>query len=266
MSKICESIRVNLSAYFDNELSAEKCTQIAEHLRLCPDCAQELATLKGASECCTEIKAVPEVPDQWNQIRSQLQSTSRKSAPFFSFVWPRWIPVAASFFLLIILGSIFWPSSPNRDTDVEPYFGLYLLAVRASDVLSSQISPQEIQALNLDFPVHTPSVLEAWSQKGIYFHKLHGQPMIQIFYGNAAGDSYCVFEQSENDSLDFGNRETRQELIQNQICTKFASQDFHLISWTLGNTLFTVVSTAGSVDLDSVTYDWIGEIRAEGER
>ena len=265
MSQNCQSIRVDLSAYLDSELSAEKCRQIAEHLRLCPDCTKELSTLESARNSLSEIKAVPEVLDQWNLIRSRLRQSSQASAPFFSFVFPRWIPVAASLFL-IILGALFWPFSANQITDVEPYFGLYLLAAQASDVLSSQISPPEIQALNLDFPVYAVSAVNSWTRKGIYFHKLHGQPVIQIFYTNAAGETYCVFQQSKTHSLDFGNRETRQEFIQNQICTKLASHHFNLITWSSERTLFTLISTAEGVDLDSVAADWIGEMKTEGQR
>lgn len=52
----CEAIRVKLSAYMDGELDEAHHREIAGHLRLCPECRQELEELGGVD---TLLKGLP---------------------------------------------------------------------------------------------------------------------------------------------------------------------------------------------------------------
>jgi len=45
----CENIKILLSAYLDNEVSAEEAIIIEKHLAICPDCREELDFLKNIS-------------------------------------------------------------------------------------------------------------------------------------------------------------------------------------------------------------------------
>lgn len=260
MNRNCERIRPTLSAYLDGELPRGETRSVGEHLALCKNCQEELELLTNARTSLHEIEALPEVPEAWHQLRSRLGWNASKSF-VFDLLRPRWIAAAACVTAVLLLGIMFWPSSSNR-TDIDPYLGLYLLAGNASDVLSSQVSAQEIRTAELNFPVYNPSAVGSSNRKGIYLHKLHGQPVVQIFYAGQDRDYYCIFQQAANHSLDFGKRDTQQEFVRNQICTKFASQHFDLMSWSSGKTRFTVITTSDAVDVKQTTADWIGLINA----
>ena len=257
MKRDCDRIQSRLSSYMDGELAAGDSRRVADHLRLCSKCSRELQVLERTQAALQEIGEVPQPGDQWPYVRSELRQDRRASPKTPPALWWRWAPLAAAAVLVILVATTFWPLGDQNITGIEPYVGLYLLAVNASDVLSSQVSPEEIREFDLAFPVYTPEAMDSWKREGIYFHKLHGQPVIQVFYMNDSGQSYCIFQQWERHALDFGRRKTQDEFVQNQICTKLANAHFNLISWTFKKTLFTVISTEPQVDLTAIAGGWI---------
>ncbi|MGH9341574.1 MAG: anti-sigma factor family protein, partial [Acidobacteriota bacterium] len=255
------------SHYLDGELAPQGVQEVEEHLEDCASCRRELALLHEVKRMLGSAVAVPNTPDQWPRIRRSLRERvfgalhplSQSQETVQSHGWKRWIPAAAA--ILVLLGvTLFWPFGPDYSTDVEPYLGLYLLAGTADDVLSSKASPEEVEALGLDFVTYLPPAVNGWRRQAVYIHRLHGQPVLQTFYAEAAGRHYCIFQQSSRHSLDFGNREVQQEFVRNQVCTKFADRHFNLISWRSDRTLFTVVSTADTIDLNQIAGQWIKEI------
>lgn len=255
MNRNCRTVQSSLSAYLDGELGGTERSRIADHLASCAACAGELELLKKTGESLSQLGEPPEAPDHWHEIRGRL--LQRHTRPWFpQLTWSRWTAVAASLLLLLVI-TLFWPFTGRQHTAVEPYLGLYLLAADASDVLSTRLSLGDVDELGLKFPVYAPASLNSWERRGIYLHRLHGQPVVQIFYAGPGGDNYCVFQQSSDHHLDFGARETRQELVRNQICTKLSSHRFTVLSWSSGKTLFTLVSTSENMDLNSVAETWI---------
>lgn len=222
-----------LSRYLDQEPESEAIRQVQSHLKDCPICRRELNELQEARSALSEISKPPETPQQWPLIRNRLQN-GRKRIPLrlrWLPSWRRLAPIAAGIFLSILAVGLFWSISSKQSTDVEPYLGLYLLAANASDVISSGTSPEKLAALKLGFVPRVPASINSWSRTQIYYHKLHGQPVLQVFYQGAEGTQYCIFQQTHRHSLDFGNRQIQQELVQNQICTKLSDQHFNLVSW-----------------------------------
>lgn len=262
MSRVCERIQSELSPFLDGELSQERSSQVADHLAGCVECKGQGEVLQSARKALRTIADAPAVPDQWAQIRSRLETKSRWSFAAPSRVW-RWSPAAASILVVAIAATLFWPISSDRDTSIEPYLGLYMLAASASDVLSSQVSADEIHGAGLKFPAYAPGQAGSWVRKRVFLHKLHGEPVVQVFYAGEGGNHYCIFQQSSEHPLDFGARETQQDFVRNQICTKFSNDDFRFISWSSGGTRFTVISTDPQMDLNSIAADWIET--AEGE-
>lgn len=251
MTAICRNVQAQLSPYLDGELAEARDREIAEHVARCIECRDELDAFEAARLSLTNLDSPPAAPDQWIQIRSRLEGRGISRLPFVPW---RWATVAASVLLAIIL-TVFWPFSADRDTDIEPYLGLYVLAANASDVLTSPVQPEDLRSLG--FAASAPPRVGLWALKGVYIHKLHGEPVVQAFYVDGNGTHYCIFQQAAEHPLDFGARSTQQEFVRNQICTKFADQNFHLISWTAKATRFTVISTAPGIRLDSIAADWI---------
>ncbi|MGH9340149.1 MAG: anti-sigma factor family protein [Acidobacteriota bacterium] len=271
MNRECKRISARLSDYLDGELAPQDEREAEVHLEHCANCRQELARLRDVSQVLQSTAAAPEAPEQWPEIHRKLRE--RVAPVFFQAPqdqdqdtgqkrsWKRWLPLAAAV-LVVLSFSLFWPFGPNPSTDVESYLGLYLLAGTADGVLSSKLTAEEIAGIGLDFPTYLPPAVNGWKREGVYLHRLHGQPVLQTFYSDSdeGGRHYCIFQQSSRHSLDFGNRQIQKEFVRNQVCTKFADQHFNLISWGSGKTLFTVVSTADSLDLNQIASQWIKQI------
>lgn len=159
--------------------------------------------------------------------------------------------------------SHFWPFGGERATGVESYLGLYLLAASADDRFCSAVSAEELETLGLNFRPHAPLSIDSWNRTGIYHHRIHGQPLLQVFYQGPDGEQYCVFMQSGEHSLDFGSRDTRRELVRNRMCTKLVDGQFSLISWRHQGTLFTLVSTWPDLNVVEITSNWIASAASQ---
>ena len=54
----CERVQIKLSAYMDGELDASLHREIADHLKQCPECREELEELSGADTLLRGLPAV----------------------------------------------------------------------------------------------------------------------------------------------------------------------------------------------------------------
>jgi hypothetical protein len=101
-----------LSAYIDQELSAEENASVEAHLPLCPECAQKLKELKAVAEAAASLEEMAP-PAAFSQrlrktLREEIQQTSSQSAtkkpmPWWQRIAPRTALGLASAAAVIIL-------------------------------------------------------------------------------------------------------------------------------------------------------------------
>lgn len=76
MDRTCIDYRVELSAFIDGQLEPKLQAEVQSHLNECPNCAEELATLKALTKFLSSEMAADkvEMPDLWQSIQEQMPS------------------------------------------------------------------------------------------------------------------------------------------------------------------------------------------------
>ncbi len=72
-----------LSAYLDNELTAEESLEVRHHLEQCHVCQEELERLRGLKQLLSALPEREPPPDLWVSIRRQLETP----APAIRIAW-----------------------------------------------------------------------------------------------------------------------------------------------------------------------------------
>lgn len=85
----CEEIKVQLSAYIDDEMSEEDANVINEHIAACADCAQAEQSLRRASRMLRSWENVPAPEGFCEAVLARAETMSRRSRRgIFSMVRP----------------------------------------------------------------------------------------------------------------------------------------------------------------------------------
>jgi len=99
----CEKVQIKLSAYLDGELDAEVHRELADHLKQCPECREELEEFSGLD---TLIRGLPRLslPDAFAKVvvasvRNAVTSEPRKL--FLSRAWKALLEHSERFFELL---------------------------------------------------------------------------------------------------------------------------------------------------------------------
>ena len=99
----CSEVKRKLSAYLDGEVSDADRKEIAEHLKTCEDCQEELAALSSVSDALVLLGGI-EVPPYFMTRVRQCISDEAKAIPFLERI--RSIAVTAATAIAVI-GALF---------------------------------------------------------------------------------------------------------------------------------------------------------------
>lgn len=112
----CAEVQDNLSAYLDEVLDPDEHQAVASHLLVCPDCREELKTLRETIQLLHSLGDVEPPPGFHQQLHARLQAkTSRLAPEARKFAWftalpkSRWFSAgmaAAVFFVVVSVGSL----------------------------------------------------------------------------------------------------------------------------------------------------------------
>ena len=100
----CSSVKKNLSAFLDNELSQKEHRQIETHISECVDCHHELEKLRGVIGLISNTE-YPGAPAQlWEETRRKLETVSDQPIRTRIFRMPIWaaIPAGAGIFVILL--------------------------------------------------------------------------------------------------------------------------------------------------------------------
>jgi outer membrane lipoprotein-sorting protein len=106
----CASIREDLSAFIDNELSADRRHEVETHLGSCPRCTREESALRSVRKL-VRVQIVEEVPDLTEAIMAKIGSTTVVRGPWREGFQIATVSAAAA--ALIVLGASL-PFDVNR--------------------------------------------------------------------------------------------------------------------------------------------------------
>ncbi len=80
----CSEVRDLLSAYHDGELAGDTAAKLSKHLKMCSDCAREMAGFENLSAMARNLSLVASPESGWTDIEEQL-NRDRSTAPRLSF-------------------------------------------------------------------------------------------------------------------------------------------------------------------------------------
>ena len=105
-----------LSAYFNEELNAERNREVAEHIIACAQCRSEFEMIKRGVDLAQKLPLETAPPEMWSKIESTLdrepviELTSRRPL----FLRPQFIALAAAVVVVAILGVWVLRNRPNE--------------------------------------------------------------------------------------------------------------------------------------------------------
>lgn len=101
MTAECQSIRDRLDAFVDRELTPEVSAEVSRHVANCPDCSQELNTIRTVrSRLRTAVLSQP-VPDD---LRQRVDAVLRDQQPIPGRPARMWVPLATAAMIAIGFG------------------------------------------------------------------------------------------------------------------------------------------------------------------
>ena len=125
----CEEVKAQLSAYIDNEVTAEEAALIREHISICPDCEQEEQLLRRTSELLENWRDVPAPDGFCEALLAKAEDISHQPRRIIAHAIRPWaFPrafIKATFsgaaILFLCLGVIFFSRlSSRKPTIIEP--------------------------------------------------------------------------------------------------------------------------------------------------
>lgn len=127
----CKKYREQIILRHYGELSKIESNKLEEHLKLCPECAEELKSTYEVFSLMdkAEVEDIPQADWNkcWGGINTQIQKPQHKSEPFSLF--PRWAPVAAVAVFVFALGIFlgrFWQTEKTILDSPPPHSLNYL--------------------------------------------------------------------------------------------------------------------------------------------
>lgn len=73
----CTEVKDLLSQFHDGELDTDLRSRVADHLRECSECAEELASFERISQLALALKTSPGLERDWNAVEERLDSSHR---------------------------------------------------------------------------------------------------------------------------------------------------------------------------------------------
>ncbi len=127
----CKKYREQIILRYYGELSKIESNKLEEHLKLCPECVEELKSTYEVFSLMdkAEVEDIPQADWNkcWGGINTQIQKPQYKSKPFSLF--PRWAPIAAAAVFVFALGIFlgrFWQTEKTTLDSPPPHSLNYL--------------------------------------------------------------------------------------------------------------------------------------------
>jgi len=267
-----------LSAYFDDELSSDERTAVAEHLADCEQCSAELAKFERLSGMAREL-ATPMPPAQiWSQLERQLGGTrneervqpSRHLSPWSHSI-QRMVAVAAT--ILVTAGLGWWGystwSSHGDHAGFTAEFGHYLDEFARDPAMAQRFLLAKYEGRAVDAqqavrqvgyrPAVADGVPEGYSVESTYVMKMPCCTCVQCLCNRTDGTTIAIFEHDDEETREwFGDRPQGSASCNGTICSLVELDQRIAASWKRDKRHLTVVGLRNVAELTDLVA-WFDE-------
>jgi mycothiol system anti-sigma-R factor len=239
----CTDIQAALPGYIDGELDPLRNLEIEQHLQHCGVCSKTYKadqTLQTAIQ--TGAQYYPAPADLRKRIRSSIPQ-ARKGEPVFSAMPWRWLSVAASVAVVVILA---WNLVPRPD-------GLDAEQLVAQEVVSSHV--RSLMASHLvDISSSDRHTVKPWFAGKLDFSPSvvdltdHGFPLIggRLDYLDKKPVAAVVYKRREHVINLFIRPAAQDSPVEHKTV---ARQGYHLVQWSKAGMTYWVISDVNDTEL-----------------
>ncbi len=274
----CRQVQKLLSAYYDDELSVDVRSSVAEHVQSCSDCSAELGVFQSLSGMAKGLDD-PEPPTRiWTAIEAGLDADREGTSlarPVdeqgrFSRKWR--IRLLATAATILVATGVAWIAARPWHTaghhgELAAAFEKYLehfarTPETAQNVLLAKYGGEFVNMAEATRQLgYRPAVAmglpKGYSLEATYVLNMPCCTCVQSICRRDDGQVFAIFEHDKEHPAWFGNRPTTETECGGCSCS-FAQTDRGLVaSWKAGDRQFTVV---GARDLEEIA-DLIDHLR-----
>jgi hypothetical protein len=276
----CTEVKELLSAYHDGELGPDDRSAVAEHLRVCHDCAGELEGFRCLS-ALAEGLVHPDPPQElWPRIKQQLageEIASTKHSTLWD--WQRWarrpalhFGLAAVAAIVLIAVGLFGTTDwfgHRGDHEFTAVFGRYLEAFQADphdaqEILLAHYPGQAVQpAQAAQIVGYRPAIAsgmpDGYSVESAYVMKMPCCTCVQCLCRRGDGTTMAIFEHDDDEMQEwFGDRPETSAVCNGAPCRLVALDGRIAASWKQGERHITVVGARDIAEVGDLVA-WFGE-------
>jgi hypothetical protein len=274
----CTEVKELLSAYFDDELAAQKRTAVSEHLAGCAECSTELAGFERLSELARALDTPMSPPHMWSHLEQQLeegrnsqkvQLTSRSPSQYFPV--QRLVAVAAAILVAVGLGWFGYSTWIGHDghSAFTAEMGHYLEEFHRDPAAAQQfllakyegraVDAQQAVSLVGYRPAIADGMPEGYSVEKTYVMKMPCCTCVQCLCTRSDGSTVVVFEHDDEETKEwFGDRPEMSASCNGKQCMLVKLDDRIAASWKHDKRHFTVVGLRDVAELTNLVA-WFDE-------
>lgn len=267
-----------LSAYYDDELSSDKRTTVADHLAECDDCARELDVFRSLS-AMTEGLSHPEPPAHiWHQLERAIGSEHGDSLGRPTFInWlarqpaPR-VGLAMAAGILIAIGwfgySTWFEHHPEHH--LAAVFGEYLEEFRRDPSAAQNLLLANYEGQTVDVeqvvqivgyrPAVADGMPEGYTVGQTYVMKMPCCTCVQCLCQRSDGTTIAIFEHDDKEADWFGDRPATEAECNGTRCSLVDLDDRIAATWQRGKRHITVVGAEDRAEVERLVA-WFDDRR-----
>lgn len=267
----CVKVQELLSSYFDDELSVEVRSSVAQHAQACSRCGQELAFFGQMSTMARGLDE-PEPPEGiWEGIEASLESEPTHRAVVQSAGPPRravrrWrLGLLATAALVLVATGVVWFATTMRHTsdhhgELAADFDHYLESFAhdpetAQNVLLAKYGGRSVNVTEATEQLgYRPAVAaglpKAYSLESMVVLDMPCCKCLKTLCRRNDGKMFAIFEHEEDQADWFGDRPRIETQCNGRPCSLIQADHSLVASWKANKRHLTVV---GAHDLEEIT-------------
>jgi hypothetical protein len=266
----CTEVKQKLSAFYDAELSSDESEQVANHLHVCQECAQERHGFESLSSGVRRLDVSAPPPGIWRQIQEQLDDrpTVEPASGQVSSVGPRWAnyrPVLAIAALVLIAIGLFayqgWLGSEDNKllaADFEQYAAEFQRNPDAAQqILLAKYDGRRIDLSDAVQHVgYQPAVAEGlpseYSLDSVYVLKMPCCDCLQTICQRSDGSKIAIFEYGDDQRVTYGDRPERKTECNGKSCRMVEINEQFAVNWQQDGRHISVVGVRDQEELENL--------------